>query len=92
VFATHTGGPLLASNVFRDYKKMQRKAVLRSQTYHDLKHATANLLMESAATSLANVPKILGHAGLQGTNNFYKHLSDEAPVVSMDKLRAALGS
>jgi site-specific recombinase XerD len=65
VSATHTGGPLLARNVFCDYKKMQGKAGLRSQTYQDLRHATANLLMESAATSLADVPKTLGHAGLQ---------------------------
>jgi integrase len=92
VFATHTGGPLLARNVFRDYKKMQGKAGLRKQTYHDLRHACANLLMNSAAASLADVSKILGHSQLSITADFYKHLSLEAQAIPMDKLGAALAS
>ena len=90
VFATHTGGPLLARNVFREYKRMLVKAGLRPQTYHDLRHACANLLMNSAAVSLADVSKILGHSRWSITADFYKHLSVEAQAVSMDKLGQAL--
>jgi integrase len=90
LFATHTGGPLLARNVLREYSRMLVKAGLRHQTYHDLRHACANLLMNSAAVSLADVSKILGHATLGVTSDFYKHLSLEAQTISMDKLGKAL--
>jgi integrase len=92
VFATHKGGPLGKRNVFRDYKKMQTQANLRKQTYHDLRHATANLMMNSGGTSLAEVSKILGHSQLSITSDYYKHLSIESQRATMDKLQAALTS
>jgi integrase len=92
VFATHKGGPLLARNVFRDYKKMQKQANLREQTYHDLRHGAANLMMNSGASSLAEVSKILGHSQLSITSDYYKHLSIESQRVTMDKLQDALTS
>ena len=92
VFATHKGGPLLSRNVFRDYKKMQKQANLREQTYHDLRHGAANLMMNSGASSLAEVSKILGHSQLSITSDYYKHLSIESQRVTMDKLQAALTS
>jgi integrase len=92
VFATHKGGPLGARNVFRDYKKAQKQANLRKQTYHDLRHAAAKLLIESGAMTLSEVSKFLGHAGIQITSDYYLHLSVEAQSKSMDILDAALAS
>jgi hypothetical protein len=46
--------------------------------------------MNSAAVSLADVSKILGHSRWSITADFYKHLSVEAQAVSMDKLGQAL--
>ena len=46
--------------------------------------------MNSAAVSLADVSKILGHSKWSITNDFYKHLSVEAQAVSMDKLGQVL--
>jgi integrase len=74
VFATHKGGPLLSRNVFRDYKKMQKQANLREQTYHDLRHGAANLMMNSGASSLAEVSKILGHSQLSITAAHIKQM------------------
>jgi integrase len=92
VFATHKGGPLGKRNVFRDYKKMQKQANLRKQTYHDLRHSAANVLIESGAMTLSEVSKFLGHAGIQITSDYYLHLSVEAQSKSMDILDAALAS
>ena len=52
--------------------------------------AVERRLMNSAAVSLADVSKILGHSRWSITNDFYKHLSVEAQAVSMDKLGQAL--
>jgi hypothetical protein len=46
--------------------------------------------MNSAAVSLADVSKILGHSRWSITADFYKHLSRKAQTEAMDKMSEAL--
>tara|TARA_R110002012_G_scaffold321959_1_gene552815 strand:+ start:4433 stop:5494 length:1062 start_codon:yes stop_codon:yes gene_type:complete len=89
VFTTHQGNPLLARNVLREFVNVRDGAGLRRQTYHDLRHATANLLLDTGV-SMDDVSKILGHSQYSITVDFYKHLNREARRAAMDKMSTSL--
>ena len=45
VFSTALGGPLSVRNVVQTLHNLQTTLELRQQRFHDLRHATANLLL-----------------------------------------------
>jgi integrase len=75
VFATATGRPLDGTNVTHRFQAALKRAGMRRQRFHDLRHASATLRLEQGE-ELAVVSKILGHASITTTANVYGHLTD----------------
>ncbi len=72
VFTTSHGTPYDAANIRRAFSAALREAGLPPQRWHDLRHATATLLLE-AGEELGVVSKMLGHANLSTTADTYAH-------------------
>ena len=89
VFCTHSGGPLGARNLTRDFHKLTKRAGLRTVTFHNLRHSTASLLV-ATNSQLTEIKELLGHSDIRLTSNTYTHLFDEAKRAAMDKLDDAL--
>jgi hypothetical protein len=83
VFSIALGGLLPVRNFVQNRHNLQAERGLRQQRFQDLRHATANLLMNPDAASLADVSKIWRHSPLGITNDFYKHFSVGAQAVSV---------
>ncbi len=76
VFTTSIGTPLDGSNVWRYFKRHIKRAGLPDRRFHDLRHTAASLL-RAQGVPIAEVSKILGHSGIQITNDLYTHLYAE---------------
>jgi len=73
VFANRYGNWVEMSNVKqRNFKKVLRKAGLRSLRFHDLRHSFASLLLANGAP-ITYVSNQLGHANSQITLKVYAH-------------------
>jgi len=73
VFATRIGTPLDPDNVSHYFKQILREAGLRSQRFHDLRHACATLLLIQGVPARV-VQEILGHAYVSTTLGIYSHV------------------
>ena len=89
VFTTPTGEPLDGSNVLHGFQAAIRRASLPHQRFHDLRHATATLLIE-AGEELGVVSKILGHSNLGTTADIYAHLTPAMSQRVADRLDTIL--
>jgi integrase len=74
VFTSSTGAPLDGARVLRTFQRALERARLPRQRFHDLRHATATLLIE-AGEELGVVSKVLGHSNIGTTANVYAHLT-----------------
>lgn len=74
VFATAIGSPLDSRNVTHGLQVKLAAAGLPRQRFHDLRHATATLLIEQGE-DLGVVSRILGHADFRTTSDVYAHLT-----------------
>ena len=72
VFTSGTGAPLDGAFVLRRFQAALEQARLPRQRFHDLRHATATLLLESGE-ELGVVSKVLGHSNIGTTANVYAH-------------------
>lgn len=61
VFCTHTGGPLIPGNIYRQLMRVLKWAGLPHIRFHDLRHAAATLLL-SARVNPKVASEMLGHA------------------------------
>lgn len=73
VFTTSVGSPLSARNVLRSFHRLLKKAEIPRQSFHNLRHSCASLLLAQ------NVPPrtlmdILGHSNISLTMNTYAHV------------------
>ena len=91
VFTTTFGAPLHGSNVTRRFKSILKRAGLREQRFHDLRHACASLLIVKG-THPRVIMETLGHSRISTTMDTYGHVIPELQrdaAKQMDALRAS---
>lgn len=76
VFPSTHGTPQIGSNVTHRLQQLLEDAGLPRQRFHDLRHATASLLL-AEGVDLFTVKEILGHSQISLTANTYGHLTDK---------------
>ena len=74
IFCTDRGRPLGYRVVFREYKKVLRRAGLPDISFHDLRHSNATILA-AAGVPLKVIQERLGHADIKTTLEFYEHVT-----------------
>lgn len=89
VFVTSHGNPQHGSNITNRLKALLKDAGLPRQRFHDLRHATASLLL-AEGVDLFTVKEILGHSQISLTANTYGHLTDKLSDDAMSRLGRAL--
>lgn len=89
VFATHQGRPLMHRNVFREFKRLLRKAGLPEIRFHDLRHTNATLVLGQGAHPKV-VQERLGHSQVGITLNTYSHVLPGLGREAIERLGAAL--
>lgn len=82
VFATTSGAPLSQAVVTHQFQAVLKKAGLRHQRFHDLRHCAASVML-SAGTPMRVVQEVLGHSDMSTTANLYSHV---APSLTRDAL------
>ena len=88
VFTTANGTPLGSHNVTRYFQAALKRAGLPHQRFHDLRHASATLGLESGE-SLYEVSQRLGHANIATTGDIYSHVTpamQERSAARMDHI------
>jgi integrase len=90
VFTTPTGNPLDPTNLTRRFRRLLRRAGLRTIRFHDLRHSTATLLLEQGV-DLVVIKELLGHAHIGVTAGVYAHVRLRLQRDAIDALGHALG-
>lgn len=75
VFPSANGNPQNSSNVTHRLQQLLEAAGLPRYRFHDLRHATASLLL-AEGLDLFTVKEILGHSQISLTANTYGHMTD----------------
>lgn len=89
VFTTRHGRPLSARNVLRGLHADLKRAGLRRQRFHDLRHAYATLQLE-LGEELGVISKMLGHSQISTTADVYAHLTPAMLERSADRMEGIL--
>ncbi len=89
VFATHQGRPLMHRNVFREFKRLLRKAGLPDIRFHDLRHTNATLMLGQGVHPKV-VRERLGHSQVAITLNIYSHVLPGLGREAIQQLGATL--
>ncbi|HEX6685789.1 MAG TPA: site-specific integrase [Candidatus Limnocylindrales bacterium] len=89
VFTTVQGRPIDPTNLTRAFTTLLRKASLRRIRFHDLRHATATLLLEQGV-ELVVIKELLGHAHIGVTATVYAHVRLRLQHNAIDALSTAL--
>ena len=85
IFCTHTGTIIARRNLLnRTFKPLCKAANVPVLTWHEMRHTTATLLLESGIP-INNVSELLGHASSVVTATIYAH----ATKTGMDRVTAA---
>lgn len=88
VFVNHAGNIINRNNlVSRTFKPLCQKAGVPVLVWHEMRHTTATLLLESGIP-INNVSELLGHASSVVTSKIYAH----ATRSGMGKVTAATAS
>ena len=82
VFATTSGAPLNHAVVTHQFQAVLKKAGLRHQRFHDLRHCAASVMV-SAGTPMRVIQEVLGHSSSTTTADLYSHV---APSLTRDAL------
>ena len=80
VFTSSIGTPMEPGQVTKRLQRLLRGAGLAPLRFHDLRHATASLLVAQGAHP-RTIMEILGHASITMTMNTYAHV---APVLQRE--------
>ena len=91
VFTTPFGAPLHGSNVTRAFKSILKRAGLREQRFHDLRHACASLLIVQG-THPRVIMETLGHSRISTTMDTYGHVIPELQRDAANQMDALLAS
>lgn len=84
VFTNAVGAPIDPMQAYRMFKLLLKRAGLRDQRFHDLRHATASLLL-AWGLDLGQVSKLLRHSSVAITNDVYGHLYQQTSQEIADK-------
>lgn len=84
------GRPLMARNVTRSFHAALERAGLPRQRFHDLRHASATLLLEQGA-DLDEVSRVLGHSTYSTTADVYAHFTRARSQAAADRMEAKFG-
>jgi len=77
IFCRNDGKPLDPDNLYhRDFKRILKKAKLRSIRIHDLRHTFAAILI-SASHNFKYIQNQMGHSSIKVTMDLYGHLMPE---------------
>lgn len=87
VFTNPLGKPIDPMQAYRMFKALLKRAGLRDQRFHDLRHAAASLLL-SWGLELWQVSKLLRHSNLGITSDVYAHLYQQTGRELADKMGA----
>lgn len=87
VFTNAIGGPIDPMQAYRMFKALLVRAGVRDQRFHDLRHASASLLL-SWGLELWQVGKLLRHSGLSITSDIYGHLYQQSSREIADRMGA----
>ncbi len=90
VFTTELGGPLSDHHVRRRHYKILRKAGLRRQRFHDLRHAFASLMLAHNVHPRV-VMETLGHSTFKLTMDTYSHVIPQVQREAADQMGEILG-
>ncbi|MGE3075471.1 MAG: tyrosine-type recombinase/integrase [Dehalococcoidia bacterium] len=90
VFTTSVGTPLDGRNVTRMFQAHLERAGIRSQRFHDMRHAAASLMLAEGMHPRA-IMETLGHSQIALTMNTYSHVSDAMRREVADAMQRALG-
>lgn len=90
IFTTDAGLPVNGSWVTHHLYDVLARAKLPRQSFHDLRHAFASILIDQGA-DLKEVQGALGHAQISLTANLYSHLYDSARERSAERIERAIG-
>ena len=90
VFSTATGRFYNGVTLNQQFKRILRKNDLPDLHIHDLRHATASLLI-NAGLPVRVVADHLGHRSTQTTENVYTHVFAESRARAADAISIALG-
>lgn len=86
IFCSQSGQPINPRNLLRSYYRVQTRAGLDGFRFHDLRH-TANQMMADAGVAARTRAAILGHAGVQITEETYTHASLDAKREAIDRVK-----
>jgi integrase len=89
-FTSTVGTPLDGRNVHDDFRAALKRAGLRAQRFHDLRHGAASLLL-AQGVSARGVMKVLGHSQIGTTMNLYAHVMPEMLRDAAMRMDAVLG-
>ena len=90
VFSNATGRFYIGVTLNQQFKKILRKHSLPDLHIHDLRHATASLLI-NAGLPVRVVADHLGHRSTQTTLDIYAHVFAESRAKAADAISIALG-
>lgn len=89
MFARPGGGAFHGSTVLKGPKRRLADAGLPELRFHNLRHATASLLL-AQEVPLTTVQEVLGHAHFSTTKDVHGHVADELIDGAADNMDAAL--
>jgi integrase len=89
VFPSVNGNPPNSSNVTHRLQSLLKAAGLPRYRFHDLRHATASLLL-AEGLDLFTVKEILGHGQISLTANTYGHMTDRLSDAAVRGLERSL--
>ena len=91
VFTNSIGKPLEQAMVWHEFKDLLKKAGLRDQRFHDLRHCCASLLL-AQGVSARTVMETLGHSQISLTLDTYSHVLPALQQDAADQMDALLGT
>jgi integrase len=90
LFCSEAGTPMNASNLWRHTAALLKRAGIPHHRLHIYRHTFASLQLAEGA-ELHEVSKLLGHSGIQITNDTYGHLTRSARHAAAARIDRALG-
>ena len=87
VFSTGRGTPIEPRNLYRDFRRILKRAGLPVMRFHDLRHSAASLML-AQGIPLRSIQEILGHSSIAITANLYAHVGEQLKREAADVMDA----